>query len=55
MVSVTMIGVFCIFLYTITQICSFYGVGENTYGVYLLFYLFIALSVLILPNDAPTG
>ena len=55
MVSVTMIGVFCIFLYAVTKICSFYGVGENTYGIYVLFYIFMALSVIVLPNDEPTG
>jgi hypothetical protein len=52
--SITMIGLSIIFFYCLTQILKFYGVSESTYGVYLLFYIFIGLCILILPNQEPT-
>ena len=51
--SITMIGLTIIFFYCLTKILKFYGVGEDVYGVYLLFYIFIILCILILPNDYP--
>jgi len=50
---ITLIGLSIIFLYSIIQILNFYGIGEDTYGVYVLFYIFIIISLLILPNDYP--
>ena len=50
---ITLLGVSIIFFYSLTQILKFYGVGEDVYGVYVLFYIFILLSVIILPNDYP--
>lgn len=52
--SITLIGVSVIVFYSIIQVLSFYGVGEDQYGVYILFYLFLILCVLILPNNYPT-
>ena len=51
--AITLIGLTIILLYSITQIFKFYGVGEDVYGVYVLFYLFIILCILILPGDYP--
>ena len=51
--SITLLGVSLIFFYTLTQILKFYGVGEEVYGYYLIFYTFMLLSILILPNDYP--
>jgi len=51
--SITLIGFSIIFFYSLTQILNFYGVGEDVYGVYILFYIFIIISILILPNDYP--
>lgn len=51
--SITLIGVSVIVFYSITQVLTFYGVGEDQYGIYLVFYLFLILCVLILPNDYP--
>jgi len=51
--SITLIGLSVIVFYSLTQVLTFYGVGEETYGVYLLFYLFLILCILILPNDYP--
>ena len=51
--AITLIGLTIILFYCITQILKFYGVGEDVYGIYVLFYLFIILSILILPSDYP--
>jgi len=51
--SITLIGISIIFLYCLIQILKFYGIGEDVYGIYLLFYIFIITSILILPNDFP--
>jgi hypothetical protein len=51
--SITLIGISIIFLYSLTQILKFYGVGEDVYGTYVLFYIFIIISILILPNEYP--
>jgi hypothetical protein len=51
--SITLIGLSIVFLYSLIQILKFYGIGEDVYGVYILFYIFIIISVMILPNDYP--
>jgi hypothetical protein len=51
--TITLIGLSIIFLYSLTQILKFYGFGEDSYGVYVLFYIFILTSILVLPNDYP--
>ncbi len=50
---ITLIGFSILFFYSLTQILTFYGVGQDTYGVYILFYIFIILCILVLPNDYP--
>jgi len=50
---ITLIGLSIIFFYSLTQILNFYGLSEDVYGVYILFYIFIILCILILPNDYP--
>jgi len=50
---ITSIGIFFILFYTIINILKFYGVNENVYAIYLLFYLFIIISILVLPNNYP--
>ena len=50
---ITLIGISIILFYSIIQMLKFYGVGEDVYGVYLLFYIFIIISILVLPNDYP--
>jgi hypothetical protein len=50
---VTLIGLSIIFFYSLTQVLNFYGIGEDIYGTYILFYIFIILCILILPNDYP--
>jgi hypothetical protein len=50
---ITLIGLSIVFFYSLSQILKFYGVGEDAYGVYLLFYIFIVICILVLPNDNP--
>jgi hypothetical protein len=52
--NITILGVSLILFYSIVQILNFYSVGEEVYGYYLLFYAFMILSVMILPNSYPT-
>jgi len=51
---VTNLGLVILFFYCVTKLLSFYGVSESTYGVYLLFYILIALSIVILPHEEPS-
>jgi hypothetical protein len=50
---ITLIGLSIVFLYSLTQILNFYGVSQDVYGVYVLFYIFIVISILVLPNNYP--
>ena len=50
---ITLVGISIIFFYSLTQIMKFYGIGEDVYGVYVLFYIFIIISIIVLPNDYP--
>jgi hypothetical protein len=50
---ITLIGLSMVFFYSIIQILKFYGIGEDVYGVYILFYIFIIINILVLPNDYP--
>ena len=51
--NITLLGISLIFFYSVSQILKFYGVGEEVYGYYLIFYAFMILSILILPNEYP--
>ena len=51
--NITLLGVSLIFFYSLTQILKFYGVGEEVYGYYLIFYVFMLFSILILTNEYP--
>ena len=50
---ITLLGLSILFFYSLTQILNFYGIGEDVYGVYILFYLFLIMCMFILPNDYP--
>ena len=52
--TITFIGVSLLVMYIMIQILNFYGVDQSVYGIYLVFFLFILLSILILPNSEPT-
>lgn len=51
--NITLLGVSLIFFYSVSQILKFYGIGEEVYGYYLIFYVFMLTSILILPNEYP--
>jgi len=54
--STTLISLFVfslIFTYVIVNILEFYGVGANIYGSYIGFYLFLLVSIFVLPRDYP--
>ena len=53
MSPITLIGLAVIYFYSVIQVLKFYGIGEDVYGVYILFYIFIILCILILPNGYP--
>ena len=47
----TVIGVTLLLYYCLTQLFQFYGVSQETYGVYLLFYIILITFYLVLPRD----
>ena len=51
--SITLFGVFILSLYGIIKTAEFYGYDQSTYMKYILFYIFLFVSKLILPNSAP--
>jgi hypothetical protein len=50
---ITLVGFSIVFFYSLIQILKFYGIDEDVYGVYILFYIFIIISILVLPNEYP--
>jgi hypothetical protein len=52
--TITIIGISLIFIYIITQILNFYGIGTESYGIYLGFLAFMLLSMIVLPNTDST-
>lgn len=50
---ITLIGLSIVFFYSLSQILQFYGVEQDVYGIYLLFYIFIIICILVLPNGNP--
>jgi hypothetical protein len=51
---ISIIGFSIIFFYVIIQILTFYGINSDAYGTYIGFYLFLLLSMIILPNSYKT-
>ena len=43
---ITTIGIFIIIIYSLTSILDFYGITSDTYGIYIVFYLFLLISCL---------
>ncbi len=50
---ITYLGVSVILYYSLTKILNFYGIGQDVYGIYVLFYLLIMICILILPSNYP--
>lgn len=51
---ITTLGISMLLVYGLTIILDFYGIGINVYGSYLAFYVFILISIFVLPRDYPT-
>ncbi len=51
---ITLLGIAIIFFYSIIQILKFYGLKEENYGIYLFFYLFLLISIIVLPHNYPS-
>jgi hypothetical protein len=49
--SITTFGIALLLMYGLTKILEFYGVGISSYGSYIAFYIFILISMYILPNN----
>jgi len=50
---ITTIGITVILFYSITQVLNFYGIGQEVYGHYLGFYIFLLISYFVLPTSYP--
>jgi hypothetical protein len=48
---ITMLGITLLLIYGFTRVLEFYGIGINVYGSYIAFYLFILITVYILPTE----
>jgi hypothetical protein len=51
---ITALGLFLLITYSTTQLLKFYGVSVETYGLYLVFYLFLLVTAFILPRNYST-
>jgi len=49
--NITIIGIFIIIIYSVKSIAEFYGFNISTYGSYIIFYIFLLVSYLILPHN----
>ena len=47
---ITTVGFAMLMLYIILQILNFYGIGQDVYGIYLVFFLFLLTNTLVLPT-----
>jgi hypothetical protein len=50
---ITILGVSILLFYSVVTILNFYGVSQSVYSIYLLFYIFIVISMIVLPSDYP--
>ncbi len=50
---ITLLGISILIFYSLIQIFNFFEISKDIYAVYLLFYIFLILSIIILPNEYP--
>ena len=50
MKNITLIGFAILMFYVLSQIFKFWGVDEDVYLSYLLFYLIVVTFILVLPH-----
>jgi len=51
---ISILGIALLLIYGITRILEFYGIGINVYGSYIAFYIFILVSIFVLPHNYVT-
>jgi hypothetical protein len=51
---ITTLGFTILILYILIQILNFYGVGQDVYGIYLAFIIFMILNYFVLPTKPAT-
>ena len=52
---ISQIGLFISTFLIITGVCTYFGYGSDTYGIYLSFIGFMAMTAAILPDPIPIG
>jgi len=45
------IGFSMVIISIIVTLCSFFGAGQDVYGFYIAFFVFIIVTIIVLPND----
>ena len=55
MEKILVIGSAILFFYSLSKILNFWGISEDIYGVYIMFYLFLIVTSLVLPLQNNTG
>ena len=50
------ISLFILFIiyYCVSNVLLFYGIGQEIYGMYLSYFVFLWMSSIILPTDYPS-
>ena len=51
---ITILGITLVIFYSVIQILNFYGISISSYGIYLVFFVFMLISYVILPHQYPT-
>lgn len=51
---ITGLGIAVILTYSIVKILDFYGINVNQFGTYLSFYVFILITLFVLPRQYPS-
>jgi len=50
---ITIIGFSILIIYIVIQLFNFYGVGQDVYGIYLSFLIFLIITSFVLPTKYP--
>jgi len=50
---ITIIGFTILIIYIVIQLFNFYGVGQDVYGIYLSFLIFLIITSFVLPTKYP--
>lgn len=53
MESITLLGLSALILYVLSQILNFFGMEQETYRPYFLFFIFLVITTFVLPKNYP--